>query len=96
MIETEKVWRCPFNSLPTILQVKFLIEENAYFRWEQRMCGCIPGTPKDDWYWAEDYVEFNWPFLVIKSLSPNLTAQESAAQTKREDWGDQYDYSPPE
>lgn len=75
MIDTERVWRCPFNALPLLLRIKFLVEENAYLRWEERMRDGIVGTACDDWRWAEQYVHLTWPHVVIQGLfRPSMEA----------------------
>ncbi len=75
MYNTERAWRSRFATLPRILQLKFLTEENAYFRSEERARRGIPGTDKDDWYWAVEYVNFTWPHIVIAALYPPIVTR---------------------
>jgi hypothetical protein len=75
MTSTEVLWRCPFYLLPSSLRVMFLVQENAHLRWEERVRSGIPGSPLDDWLWAERFVNFTWPHLIISSMSPLLEGE---------------------
>ena len=78
MKATEILWRCPFDVLPAQLKVRFLVEENAYFRWEDGKKKGIPGNPVDDWLWAENEINLTYPHLVISALEPTRRWIEEA------------------
>jgi hypothetical protein len=99
MTATEAAWGHEYSKLSCLLQIQFLIQENAYFRWEERMKKGIHGSRQDDWYWAEEYVHQNWPFEVIRALYMPIAMQNTSTSQDHEltiDWGDPFDYSDPE